>query len=271
MKFELKKEQWIKLFIHIFITVPIGLFILVSCVIFIYIYWPSNAEKVGFELPSETQHLFIVSHGLKDSPSTWAQPLANKLNDNFPDSKAIAVDWSQEANNAFKCSVSGMRIGERLGELISKQKGIKSVHLIGHSCGSFINLGMCEAIKSSSNIIKVQTTYLDPVAIYGGMFWQYGVDYFGSCADFSDAYIDTQDNVPGSNQALANSYSFNVTELKNNKDEDIHPHLWPTKFYQEYLSTSNFLTINNKLPKLNCRKGSLINFNVINSQCIGKE
>jgi len=268
---KLTKKQWKQFLLHFFITVPIGLFVLVSSVLFIYIFWPLNYESVKYDLPIHSQKLFVISHGLKDTPNSWARPLAIKLNKQFPDSKAIVVDWSEYATDAFNCSVSAKRIGKRIGESIASLNGLHTVHLIGHSCGAFINLGACEAIKNDKNDLKIQTTYLDPVSVYGGMFWRYGVDRFGRCGDFSDTYIDTEDNVPGSNKALPNSYTFDVTPLRTQMKEDIHPHLWPIAFYQSHVLDSNFLTINKNFPRLNCRLGSLIDIRTAANQCLIKE
>jgi hypothetical protein len=90
--------------------------------------------------------------------------------------------------------------------------------------------GRSQSINTS---IKVQTTYLDPVSVYGGIFWNYGLDNFGRCANFSDSYIDTQDSIPGSNQVLPHSVTFDVTNIRLAAGYKIPPHVWPTKYYIE--------------------------------------
>lgn len=102
---------------------------------------------------------------------------------------------------------------------------------MGHSCGSFVILGICEALREHNQSLSIQTTYLDPVSVYSGIFWDYGVKHFGSCANFSDAYIDTQDTVPGSNQALKNAVTFDVTQIRVQNKLNHAPHAWPTLFY----------------------------------------
>lgn len=92
-------------------------------------------------------------------------------------------------------------------------------------------LGICEGAKSIKPTIKIQTTYLDPVAVYSGFFWQYGIKNFGSCANYSDTYIDTEDRVPGSNQAILHSATFDITQMRTSQKLDIPPHVWPTLFY----------------------------------------
>lgn len=121
----------------------------------------------------------------------------------------------------------GIEIGKRLATLTS----LKAIHAIGHSCGAFVTLGICEGAKSVNPQLIVQTTYLDPVSVYSGIFWDYGIDHFGTCGDFSDSYIDTRDTVPGSNQALPHVFTFDVTLQQTEKDAQYPPHAWPTRFY----------------------------------------
>lgn len=60
------------------------------------------------------------------------------------------------------------KIGHQLGLRLLKETKVKSIHVIGHSCGAFVALGLCEAVKEQSSDIKIQTTYLDPVSVYAG-------------------------------------------------------------------------------------------------------
>ena len=87
----------------------------------------------------------------------------------------------------------------------------------------------------------MQTTYLDPVSVYSGLFWDYGLNHFGRCANFSDPYIDTEDTVPGSNQNLPHGYTFDVTQMRKDNKVVYPPHKWPTIFYINTLK-------NNQVP-----------------------
>ena len=84
----------------------------------------------------------------------------------------------------------------------------------------------------------MQSTYLDPVSVYSGLLWDYGLNHFGRCADFSDAYIDIEDTVPGSNQNLPYAYTFDVTQLRKKNNVVYLPHKWPTIFYLNALKKS---------------------------------
>ena len=191
---------------------------------------------VAFELPKlepDTSHIIVLSHGLGDTAASWPSSLATILDDETNDTSVIALDWNPYSQNALRCSVDGQRIGQRIGEHLIENPNLESVHLIGHSCGAFINLGACLAIKKVRPTVTVQTTYLDAVSVYGGIFWKYGLRNFGSCADFSDAYIDTGDSVPGSNQNIPAAYTFDVTAARESSGYSGSAHVWPTRYYQQ--------------------------------------
>lgn len=201
-------------------------------------HWPRDYQDVvNIALDPEVEYLTFSAHGVKDTPASWSDELQRTYSQiqqlPFSDLKKqqISFSWQPYSDNVFNCSVDGKNIGIRLGEQIAQLPKLKGVHLVGHSCGSFVILGVCEALKERKVSMSVQTTYLDPVSVYSGIFWDYGVNNFGRCADFSDAYIDIQDTVPGSNQALRNAYTFDVTHTRVSNKLDYAPHAWPTMFY----------------------------------------
>ncbi len=245
-----------KLFFILFIL-PTLLFLLTNAVIFAYIYWPASYKDIKLEAKADTYHLTLISHGLKDKPDSWANPLKMQLAQPRKNKKSKhiqSLDWQTHSTNAFKCSVNGLRIGKQLAQQASSLKELKSVHLIAHSCGSFINYGFCQEIKKLRPSTIVHTTYLDPASIYGGLFWQFGINNFGSCADFSDHYFDSSDGVPGSNVALKNTYSIDVTKAR--KQQDIHPHLWPTIYYLQLAKKKQILLYKSDVNK-NYPRGQL--------------
>ena len=83
-----------------------------------------------------------------------------------------------------------------------------------------------------------------------------GVQGSGSgCADFSDAYIDTEDDVPGSNQPLPNAYTVDVTAVRKRSAYTGTPHVWPTDYYRgrvllgDYLQASKDKSIEVNFPR----------------------
>lgn len=239
------KRPWLALLVVIFVAIPTAGFVLVSAGLLAYTFWPIDVTRVDrLPLTPETTHLVVIAHGVNDTPASWATPLRSTLQSileqqDSPTSsqtQIIALDWSEHASSSFRCSVNGKRVGAHLGRQLSLHTQLASVHLIGHSCGSFVVYGLCSELKKHRADVLAQSTYLDPVSIYGGLWWRYGLDHFGSCADFSDAYIDHEDGVPGSDVLVPNTHTFDVTEARRQGAHPQSPHVWPTAYYQLLVS-----------------------------------
>lgn len=207
-------------------------FVLGSVAYGIYVFWPRDYSAVtDVALAPATEHLLLAAHGVRDRPASWSDGLAVLAGKRQPGLQAISLDWRPFSDNPFLCSVMARRIGRALGEKFAAQKHLKTVHAVGHSCGAFVVLGLCEGLKSRAEAPRIHTTYLDPVSVYAGFFWQYGRNHFGSCADFSDNYFDHRDGVPGSDEALPLTYNVDVTELGVQLADREPPHNWPTRYY----------------------------------------
>lgn len=215
-------------------------------------YYPRNLDDLQFSLKDiedlhrsdpSASHLILIAHGVRDGPLTWSRGLRDLFRGRQrDDTKVISIDWNPYSEDVFRCAISAKRIGRKIGGLITGQEQIESLHLIGHSCGAFVIYGMCREVKYRSARITIQSTYLDPLSVYG-LYWDYGIDNFGDCADFADGYIDVEDDVPGSNQPLSHAFTVDVTPARIKHGIGISPHNWPTVYYQ--------LIINNGLaPRL---------------------
>lgn len=232
------KTKIIKLISWWFIILPGIGFILTSLGLLAYVYWPRDFSSVtNFPVKDNIEYITLSAHGVNDTPMSWSNELQQlmstsaykQLNNIVQQNQSI--DWQTHASNVFTCSVSGRKIGKEIGIRLAKQSNLKAIHAIGHSCGAFVTLGICEGAKSINPKLTIQTTYLDPVSVYSGVFWRYGIENFGRCSDFSDTYIDTRDTVPGSNIPLPLSFTFDVTAMQTEKDAKYPPHAWPTRFY----------------------------------------
>ena len=236
------ERNWLALLAAVLVVIPACGFILGSAFFLTYIYWPVPYSALAApQINPATQQITLIAHGLGDSDASWTASLRDTLQQKADTGgeprQVIALDWSAYSKSAVRCSVDGLRIGEKLGSEIAESAALHSLHLIGHSCGAFLVLGLCEALKARRHDILVQTTYLDPVSIYGGVFWNYGLEHFGSCADFSDAYIDTEDKVTGSNQLLPNSYTVDVTAARKRSGSAFAPHIWPVHYYSRLIES----------------------------------
>jgi hypothetical protein len=234
------KKTIFRWFIILFVILPGIPFVLSTLGLLAYSFWPRDfTESTNFLINERAAYITLSAHGVKDTPASWSDQLMTLMLE-YPSKQVtnlhqqtVSIDWQDFSKNVFICSTAGKQLGVEIGTRIAKQTNIKGVHVIGHSCGAFVALGICQGVKSVNTNIVVQSTYLDPVSVYGGIFWDYGLEHFGSCANFSDSYIDTEDSIPGSNQALQHSITFDVTSIRLNGGYNIPPHVWPTKYYIE--------------------------------------
>jgi hypothetical protein len=226
------KTSWLKVIIFVMIIIPGAVFIIAGIGNLAYIYWPTDYSQMEMPVSDPNdRHIFVLVHGVRDTKTSWSDPLQQILKERYPDARVISLEWRPYSDRTFRCSVDGIRIGKIIGHELAASKNLESMHLIGHSCGSFVILGICKAVKSVRNDIAIQTTFLDPVSVYGGLFWDYGIDNFGSCSDFSDVYIDTEDPIPGSNELIPHTITFDVTAARKKERYKGMPHVWPTAYY----------------------------------------
>lgn len=203
--------------------------------------WPiGDSVQVG-TIRDDIEELIVLAHGKGDTPSSWAEGFAHELERSVLNDgqQVVTVDWRDYSMDMFRCTLNGRRIGQEIGQKLIASKQLKRLHLIGHSAGAFVVYGICEAVKKKNGKIFVHTTYLDPVGIYGGIDWGYGVRNFGSCADISDAYIDHEDGVPGSDKPLKHPHTFDITALKKLERYNGSPHLWPIEYYRQAVVTNS--------------------------------
>lgn len=224
---------WTRLLVLILIILPAILFVVGTIGMLLFIYLPSDIQD-NYELPplGKNSHLIVIAHGMKDSPESWGYSLKNQLENNSDQSAIAVIDWSGSAKNPLTCSVNATRIGGQIASQLSGFNGLKSVHLIGHSCGSFLIQGVCDALTQTRPEIKMQNTFLAPVSIYGGVHWDYGLANFGNCGDFNEVYVDSGDKGPGQYQWWPRSFTFDVTDVRVQSDYRGSPHLWPITYYQ---------------------------------------
>ncbi len=196
-------------------------------------------------LDREIRHLRVFAHGKGATPDTWQRALsAGDPSGEYVAGNAglIIPDWSAWSSSFLRVSLNGLHLGRILGAHLGTLNNLESVHVSGHSAGAFFAFGVCQGIKKLHPQIRVQTTYLAPLSLYGVVFRHYGTRRFGSCADFSDAYIDREDRTPGANQPLENAHSFDLTELRRSDPFKAYSaHLSPLYFYAQALVNARAL------------------------------
>lgn len=225
--------------VWLLLILPVGGFLLVSALIMAYVYWPGSFSEIDLaRFDNKNAHTVVLVHGVKDDLTTWVAPLKRIYEEKASEHEGAGVigfDWSAYAQSSITCAINGRRIGRQIGQRMAASNTANSIHLIAHSCGAFVIYGACEAIKEAHNPVVVQTTYLAPVSVHG-LSWNYGINHFGSCADYSEAYVDGEDGVPGSNRLIPNTHTYDVTDVRKQSGSEVSPHLWPIAYYGQLVA-----------------------------------
>lgn len=227
------RNRYFRIAVWIFFILPAVSAIIANLGLLAYLYWPKRFDAIAFDqFVTGQARAMVVVHGSGDTPASWASPLLEVMAQKHYVGALYSLDWHDYAANPLRCSIDGTRIGRRLGQQLASNPSLQAVHFIAHSCGAFVILNACRTMKAVRPELRVQTTYLDPVSIYGP-WMRYGVSRFGSCADYSDAYIDIDDQVAGSNELLPNTHTYDVTSARVRRKLTVNPHVWPTLYYLE--------------------------------------
>ena len=183
---------------------------------------------------SSTKRLILLFHGSdgKDSPAILQLEQALKQKLSVSDAEVIRYVWSPWSDERLRASANGLYLGEKIGAHLASQN-IREVHLIGHSAGAWLPDAVCASLrKYTSDPVKVRMTFLDPIGIKGFLDFDWGSQNFGGCADFAEAVINTNDNVPGTNAPLQQAFNIDVTELPH----EVSGHEWPIWYYTQTLN-----------------------------------
>ena len=122
------------------------------------------------------------------------------------------------------CPSKVARLEASLGKSLAKNKGLKSLTIVGTSAGSFAADACCSAYVASAGSDKkqraaVRLTLADPFAAKEGTSFQAGrgAQYFGRDADFAEHILNTDDIVPNTEVPLPLCYCLDVTGAKERK------------------------------------------------------
>ena len=194
------------------------LIILFLCWLLIEIYCriPNQFEVTKFDIPSKTENIVILFHGIGDSQNTELKAISDQFKidlSSFPNSQIINYNWSY-ANSYLKASANGIKIGSILGLATLNYKELKYIRIISHSAGAFIAEAFCEAYKSKGGIAYLEINFLDPFGLKGFSDLNYGSRSHGKCPDFASSMINTDDPTPTTNTMLKYAWNIDVTDLE---------------------------------------------------------
>jgi hypothetical protein len=201
-----------------------------------------DSERPTFLLSPSTangiEHATIVFHG-SGGQDSYTNALMEQLRKKNPNGYNQIVEWSRYSTNIFRASYNGERIGQLAAqELVRLLPHLKTIHIIGISVGSFAADSAAKEIKSifcigtssclDDTVPFVQLTLLDPFTQKGIFGLGYGTRMFGSSADYTQQFLNTDDPVPSTNQPLKRAVCYDITDLR---PDNIFGHDWPVAYY----------------------------------------
>lgn len=168
----------------------------------------------------------VVVHGAGDNPESFALPLAAELADSTPRSPTVlVVDWEDAASNYLLAAGRGMEVGEGVARQLA---GYDPVTVIAHSAGAFV----AHAIERNLSGAGLTLVLLDPFTARSIFQWRYGRRQFGSDADYTWVYLNTNDRVPATNAICRNAVNLDVTALVATADNESERHRSPVYWYR---------------------------------------
>jgi len=234
----------------------LGLTLFVSSLIEIYTRIPLkimyNSTPKLLNLKSKESNIVLIFPGY-GGPDKNTNDLLKKiirLKNNKNKKCYIKVyDWSKWCCNILRAANDGLTVGKILGEeiVLNNSNNLKEVHLIGISVGSF-PAHMCSKIIKKKTSAYVRLTLLDPFCSKGIFDQKFGQNNFGKDVDFAEQYLNNDDPVPFTNEALKYCYCNDVTNIKDRLKFKPLPndnmHSWPLAFFIKNCHKSLNLKLN---------------------------
>lgn len=177
--------------------------------------------------------LLIVVHGGGDSAAGWPAGFVTRAEAGLkePDRWDIwAYDWAKDAEGGVNVTRRGERHGEWLGEQLAASP-YTHVHLVGHSAGAFVLYGATATLGPDS-AMTVHETFFDPFGGLGLVRWGYGERRFGETSDFAEAYVNTEDGVPSTDDPFPGMVSFDLSSFADDDLEAKPGHRFPIGWYE---------------------------------------
>jgi pimeloyl-ACP methyl ester carboxylesterase len=212
-----------------------------------YATYQADIQVETLAIEKNTEEVVIIVHGLGDDAEGWPRKLERRMASFMGKGsgcKIITYDWNPYSLSSLRSSTDGTTIGRALGKQLAEKKELTKIHLIGHSVGSFVIDALCKAYKESAEKpAQVRMTFLDPFCMKGTINWWYGQNRFGACGDFTEAYVNTDDPVPTTNERLIHAYNFDVTGHRSRSKFKGEPHWWPVDYVTNYEDPQQLISL----------------------------
>jgi len=182
------------------------------------------------------RYLLFIVHGSGNTAADWPADLVEKVKTVIPQAgqwDIVAYDWSTYSADKLSAADAGIQIGTYIGTTLSSSAyHYERIQFVAHSVGSFVIQAACESYRSQAfRAARIHLTFLDPFCGRGLFDWTYGNRHFGAGADFAEAYINTSDPAPSTNDPLQYAHNFDVTAKAPATLTGSDLHWWPVYYY----------------------------------------
>ena len=205
-----------------------------------YARWPANFSIVPPDPPAGTRVLVLLLHGSggREEPALMAlEQRFVALAAARPEVSVIRYIWSPHSDTRLRARVNGRLVGEIIGKALASRPEIRAIHLVGHSAGAYPVQAICDAYRAATPVAaRIVSTFLDPIGFDGAFNPTWGAREFGGCADYAEAFINTDDPVPATNTPLAQAFTIDVTAARG---DGVDGHRWPVDFYAGQLTEAD--------------------------------
>jgi hypothetical protein len=213
----------------------VALIVLAGAGLEIYSRVPADFAVPPLAAPAGATSLVILFHGSggRDEPTLIAVTQRfEQLAALVPGTAVIRYVWSPWSDNRFRSRVNGLHVGAELGREVAALTGLRYIHLVGHSAGAYPLEAFCRAYRAAAKApARIEMTYLDPIGFSGAFDPGWGVRNHGACADYAEAFINTDDPVPATNAALSQAWNVDVTGAAGRSGGPEGGHVWPVRYY----------------------------------------
>jgi hypothetical protein len=213
------------------------------CVIFdIYTRVPARFPVTPLHLDPAARSAVLLFHGRRGENEPALLALEQKLQLLARAQTGTTVRryvWAPHSHPRFRCQANGEHVGETLGAELAAVGGLESIHLIGQSAGAFLLDPLCQAYRKAGGRARVVMTYLDPMGFRGGFDPLWGARHYGACADYAEAFINTDDRAMGTNTFLRHAWNVDVTSLPKPADYRDGGHRWPLRYYLDHVDAGD--------------------------------
>lgn len=224
------------------LLIGIGLLVLAGLLLDGWSRLPARFDVPPLALPAGTRDAVLIFHGRGGKEEPVVVNLAGRfeaLAAEAPGTAIVRYVWSPWSDTRFRSQPNGAHLGEVLGAELAALPDLENLHLVGHSAGAYVLDPLCAAYKAAGGRARVSITYLDPIGFRGVLDTGYGARNYGACADYAEAFINTDDPVPATNSPLRQAWTIDVTGAPSRAAFTGDGHRWPVQFYADQLTVTD--------------------------------